>query len=197
MQKTQVRKLIRMKRQWLNIVRNKLTVLAALTCIGILLSGCKKEKGAVDYNGFPREVGEIIVNKCAACGCHNTLSKDACAGLGLSSWSKLFEGGRNNSSVTPFRPDQSFLLFSNNAFPDLGAELEPALPMGKEHLSKQDVETIRDRVAERAPDANGYTKWPENPNRNKNLCDEPGLRNGYIDIIDQKTLKLMEWKCDV
>lgn len=178
-----------MKRQWLNIGKSKVTAAAALICMGILLSDCKKDKGAVDYNGYPQEIGKIIVNKCAVSGCHNTISKDACVGLDLSSWSKLFEGGRNNSSVIPFRPDQSFLLFSINSFDDLGPKLEPTMPVGKEHLSRQDVETIRDWIAEGAPDANGYIKWSEDPNRKKIYVMNQGC--DLLTVFDAKTKLVM------
>lgn len=161
----------------------------AFICISTVLSACKKDKGAVDYNGYPQEIGKIIINKCATTGCHNTVSKDVCVGLDLSSWNTLFEGGRNNSAVIPFRPDQSFLFFSLNTFDDLGPQLEPTMPVGKENLSRQDVETIRDWIAEGAPDANGYIKWSEDPDRKKIYVINQGC--DLLTVFDAKTKLVM------
>jgi DNA-binding beta-propeller fold protein YncE len=135
--------------------------------LGMILSACVKDKGELYYQGYPKSVGEIIVNRCATAGCHNSISKDACVGLDLSSWGKLFEGGRNNSSVIPYRPDQSFLLFSVNTFSDIAPELKPTMPVGREHLSRKEVEILRNWIAEGSPNNTGYIKWLDNPKRKK------------------------------
>jgi DNA-binding beta-propeller fold protein YncE len=155
----------------------------------IMMSDCKKDKGPVDYKGFPEEVGKILINKCAVSGCHNTASKDACVGLDLSSWDKLFEGGRNNSSVIPYRPDQSFLLFSVNTFDEIGPKLEPTMPVNREHLSKEEVEIIRDWIAAGAPDKNGYVKWSEDPNRKKVYVVNQGC--DFLTVFDAKSKLVM------
>jgi hypothetical protein len=37
----------------------------------LLLVGCRKEQDAVEYGGFPDEIGEILVTNCASAGCHD------------------------------------------------------------------------------------------------------------------------------
>lgn len=178
-----------MKRAWLNIVSRKLPQIIILAGIGMSLSVCTKHKGAMDYKGYPDEVGNILINKCAVSGCHNTISKDACVGLDLSSWDKLFEGGRNNSSIIPYRPDHSFLLFSVNTFDDIGPKLEPTMPVGKEPLSREEVETLRDWIAEGAPNTAGYVKWSENPNRKKVYVVNQGC--DFLTVFDANSKLVM------
>lgn len=153
------------------------------------VSGCTKEKALPDYREYPEEVGKILVNKCATAGCHNSISKNSCSGLDLSSWDHLFEGGRNNSSVIPYRPDLSFLLFSVNTFDDLGPQLSPTMPAGKTPLTRTEVETLRDWIAEGAPDASGYVKWSEDPNRKKIYVVNQGC--DQVSVFDAETRLMM------
>jgi DNA-binding beta-propeller fold protein YncE len=178
-----------MIRFWLSTGKRKGSVLIAFACIAILLTDCKKEKGEVDYNGYPQEIGKIMVNNCAVSGCHNSSSKEACVGLDLSSWNKMFEGGRNNSSVIPFRPDQSFLLYSINTFDDLGPKLSPTMPVNKAHLSRADVEAVRNWIGAGAPDKNRYVKWSENPNREKIYVVNQGC--DLLTVFDAKSKLIM------
>lgn len=178
-----------MKRFWLQIASLKISGAALLACIIISIAGCMKDKGTADYNGYPQEVGKIIVNNCAVSGCHNSASKEACVELDLSSWDKLFAGGRNNSSVIPFRPDQSFFLYSINTFDDMGPKLSPSMPANKAHLSRENVETIRNWIAEGAPDKNGYVKWSEDLNREKIYVMNQGC--DLLTVFDAKTKLIM------
>ncbi|MCC7301308.1 MAG: hypothetical protein IT233_01575 [Bacteroidia bacterium] len=132
-----------------------------------LFHGCTRDTGTADYYGYPHEVGKILINRCANSGCHDQRSKDACAGLDLSSWEALFRGSRNNSAVIPFRPDQSFLLFAVNTFSDLGPQLSPTMPYNKPALTREEVMTLRDWIANGAPDETGFVKWSDQPNRRK------------------------------
>lgn len=163
--------------------------LLLFSAFSISLLTCRKDKGVPDYSGYPDEVGEIIINKCAVSGCHNSISKDACVGLDLSSWEKLFEGGRNNSSVIPYRPDLSFLLFSVNTFDDIGPKLSPTMPANRPSLSREEVETLRDWIAEGAPRNDGYIKWSENPNRKKIYVVNQGC--DFVTVFDAKSKLVM------
>ena len=154
-----------------------------------LISTCRKDKGTPDYAGYPDEVGKIILNKCAVSGCHNTASKEACVGQDFSSWEKLFNGGRNNSSIIPYRPDLSFFLFSVNTFDDIGPKLPPTMPVNKEPLTREEVETLRDWIAEGAPRKDGYVKWSENPERKKIYVVNQGC--DFMTVFDAKTRLVM------
>jgi YVTN family beta-propeller protein len=147
---------------------------------------CTKDKGLVDHgSGYPREVSDIILSKCAVAGCHNDASKDAAAGLSLATWEKLFEGGRGGPAVIPYRPDFSTLCFYTNTFPELGPLLEPTMPLGRNPLTKEEYSTIQTWVRNGAPDANGKIKFADDPFRSKlyvtnQLCD-------LVFVIDAET----------
>lgn len=170
-------------------MRKYFYIVSIICFVPILLATCRKDKGSPDYAGYPDEVGKIIVNKCAVSGCHNSISKDACVGLDLSSWENLFKGGRNNSSVIPYRPDQSFLLFSVNTFDDIGPKLEPTMPVNNPHLSREEVETLRDWIAEGAPRKDGYVKWSEDPSRKKIYVVNQGC--DFVTVFDAKSKLVM------
>ena len=90
-----------------------------LFLICLLIAACRADEPIIDIgaSGYPNDVGKIILTKCATPGCHNATSKDASGGFNLSSWDHLFEGGRNGSSIIPYRTDQSFFLFFINTYP--------------------------------------------------------------------------------
>lgn len=137
------------------------------------------------YQGYPEDVGKILVEKCATTGCHNEASYKAAAGLCLSSWDNLFKGSNNNSSVIPYRPDQSFLLFSVNTFPEYGPSLYPTMPLNKEHLTRDEVITLTGWIASGAPNKDGYIKFSENPSRKKLYVANQGC--DFVTIFDTET----------
>ncbi len=118
--------------------KNCVLLIAAM----LLFFSCSKDKGNPAYEGYPKVVGEIIVNKCSVSGCHNSISAEACAGLDLSSWESMFRGSTNNSSVIPYRSDHSFLVYSINTFTDLGPQMNPGMPLNKTPLSRNEVNVI-------------------------------------------------------
>lgn len=160
----------------------------------VLLSfSCTKEKGIPDYDGYPKEVGEIIANKCSLRGCHNSISSEACAGLDLSSWEAMFKGSRNNSSVIPYRSDHSFLLFSVNTFNDLGPQMYPGMPLNKTPLSRNEVSVIKDWINQGAPNNQGGIKFSDN---NKRKIYVANLGCDFVSVFDGET-KLISRAFDV
>ncbi|MCC6690419.1 MAG: hypothetical protein IT235_02690, partial [Bacteroidia bacterium] len=172
--------------------RNKLFffVLGVLTLINY---SCSKNKGRPSYEGYPEKVGEIIVNKCAVSGCHNSISADDCVGLDLSSWSALFEGGRNNSAVIPYRSDQSFLFFSVNTFNDLGPKLSPTMPFNIPPLTREELLTIRDWINNGAPNNENEVKFSDY-NKSKIYISNQGC--DIVTVFDAQS-KLIERVVDV
>lgn len=172
------------------IDKNRELLLFAGIIITILgLTTCTYDKGEVPYADYPEEVGKIFIKKCATEGCHSTASAEACSNLDLTSWNQLFKGTINNSSVIPFSPHQSFLLFSVNTFPDIGPEFCPTMPLNKPNLSRQEVESIRDWIADGAPDLNGNIKWNDNPNRRKVYVANQGC--DFVTVFDADSKLIM------
>lgn len=170
-------------------IRYQIFSLVVLLFLFLNIYTCKYDKGVPDYNGYPKEIGEILINKCSSAGCHNSSSAEACGGLDLSSWDKLFKGTRNNSSVIPYRPEHSFLLYSVNTFSDFGPQLTPTMPFNKPSLSKEDVALIQDWIAKGAPDVYGNVKWSDDPSRSKIYVVNQGC--DYITVFDADSKLIM------
>ncbi|MDQ3110920.1 MAG: hypothetical protein M3R17_13590 [Bacteroidota bacterium] len=140
-----------------------------LVLAAMAYSGCRRDVPAIDLEAaqYPAEIGTIILTKCAVSGCHNQQSKDAAAGLDLSSWSTMMAGDRNGAVCIPYSADYSTMFLFTNTFSDMGAMVEPTMPNNAEPLTREQVRTIRDWINAGAPDANGFVKWSDNPNRQK------------------------------
>jgi DNA-binding beta-propeller fold protein YncE len=151
-------------------------VFCFLTAFVLMLSQCANDKKEsipeiVNTACYPDAVGKIFVEKCATSGCHNTTSKDAAAGLDLSSWDKLFNGSRGGSAVIPYSADQSFLVNFINTYSDLNSGISqlPTMPNNGTPLSRDEVQTVINWINDGAPDCNG-----------KRLTDDRGQKKFYI-----------------
>jgi DNA-binding beta-propeller fold protein YncE len=140
-----------------------------LVFAAIFYAGCRRDVPAIDLDEakYPDKVGTIILTKCAVSGCHNTQSKDAAAGLDLTSWSTMMQGDRNGAVCIPYAADYSTLFLFVNTFSDLGGMAEPTMPNNDDPLTREQVRTIRDWINAGAPNADGFVKWSDNPNRQK------------------------------
>lgn len=170
-----------------NIIRN--TYYYIFWAVPFLLISCIRDKVTPDYEGYPEQIGKIVVGQCSVSGCHNPVSSYACAGLDLSSWEALFKGSRANSSVIPYRADLSFLLFSINTFNDLGPKLYPTMPLNKKALSKDEVITIREWINKGAPNDKGEIKFADNINRKKLFVANQGC--DLVTVFDTQSKLIM------
>src|SRR3954466_1901558 len=95
----------------------------------VFYSGCRKDVPSFDLGEtkYPEKIADIVMTKCAVSGCHNTQSKDAAAGLDLSSWEKMFEGDRNGAVCIPYSADNSTMFMFTNTFDDMGAMVMPTM----------------------------------------------------------------------
>ena len=125
-----------------------------LAVVCLFLYGCKYDKYEAlvpSNNGYPPEVEKIIIGKCSTPGCHTTISKNAAAGLDLSSWDVMFDGTSNGAVVIPYRSDFSTLCYFTNVDSTLGLVVLPTMPVNEPALSKADYETLRDWIDAGAP----------------------------------------------
>lgn len=170
----------------------KLYFIASVFLITLLLITCIKDKGEPDYalQGYPQDVGRIIVNKCATSGCHNDESRQAAAGLSLENWNRLFEGSNSGAAVIPFRPDFSTLIYYTNTYEDFGEiHLTPTMPLNKPKLSYDEVKTLYNWVLQGSPNADGFIKFSDNLNRKKFYVANQGC--DVVTIFDNNTLLAM------
>ncbi len=147
-----------------------------LVLTAIVYTGCKRDVPVIDLVSaqYPAKIGNIILTQCAVSGCHNTLSKDAAAGLDLTSWSTMMQGDRNGAVCIPYAADYSTMFLYTNTHSDLGAMAEPTMPLNGDPLSREQVKTIRDWINAGAPNADGFVKWSDNPNRQKHYVTMQG-----------------------
>ena len=170
------------------------TVFILLTGVMYFIHSCTKDKGEVDLTpkGFPQEVGKIILNKCATTGCHNDISKEAAGGVSLSSWDKMFEGSRGGAIVIPYRPDLSTLIYYVNSYNDLGTiQLNPKMPLSSSALSHAEVKILHDWILNGAPNADGFVKFSDNPNRKKFYVANQGC--DLVGVFDAKSMLAMRY----
>jgi len=155
-------------------------------------SSCKDDKDDPQppFNDgcYPPGVAQIMVNKCATSGCHNTISKDAASGLDLSTWEKMFEGNRNGATVIPYRSDQSTLCYFTNTDTLLGIVQLPNMPYNTTPLSTAEYLTLKNWIDAGAPNCNGFVKFSDNPNRRKFYianqgCDLVGVHDPSTRVV--------------
>lgn len=153
---------------------------------------CTKDKGLLDLttSGYPQDVAQILVKKCATSGCHDEVSKGAAGGLSLVSWDKMFEGSRGGAVVIPYRADYSTLVYYTNSYNEFGTiQLVPKMPVGGVALSNNEMKTIYEWIQNGAPDAKGEIKFADNPNRKKFYVSNQGC--DLVTIFDAQSMLAM------
>lgn len=164
-----------------------------LVFAAIFYAGCRRDVPVIDLDNaqYPDKVGTIILTKCAVSGCHNAQSKDAAAGLDLTSWSTMMEGDRNGAVCIPYSAEYSTLFLFVNTFSDLGGTAEPTMPNNADPLTREQVRTLRDWINAGAPNANGFVKWSDNPNRQKYYVTLQGC--DVVCAVDAQTKMQMRY----
>ncbi len=161
-------------------MKNKLFI---LFLFALFFNACKRELGDPDTKGYPAEVGQILLTKCATAGCHNDASNAAAGGLNLSSWEKLFQGGNGSACVIPYRSDFSTLCYYVNSFSDLGVSLIPRMPLNQDALSREETEVLFNWINNGAPNSEGKIKFEDNVNRKKFYVVNQGCR--VVTVFDE------------
>ncbi len=162
-------------------MKRKLSHNILLIC-SLIIYACKHKPSHVspkeEYGNFPIEVGRILVNKCATSGCHNAASHMNSGGLLLDTWDNLFNGGNSGAVVVPYSIDYSSLLYFINPDSSLGIVAEPRMPLNAAPLTKEEYVTIRNWIANGAPDKNGNIPFADKGDTRQKIyaihqgCDE-------------------------
>jgi DNA-binding beta-propeller fold protein YncE len=158
----------------------------------LVLASCAKDKFSTkDTSCYPDAVGKILVDKCATSGCHNSQSSGNANGLDYSSWENMFKGGKNGSSVIPFSTDYSYMLYFCNPDSSLGISLEPKMPFNGTPLSTDEYMTLKNWIADGAPNCQGTVNFSGNPNRKKfYVCMQPCNK---VAVFDAETRVIMRY----
>jgi DNA-binding beta-propeller fold protein YncE len=162
----------------------------------LILPACTKDIGKLksieQVNNYPQAVGDIIINKCAVNGCHNSKSKDAAGGLNFETWDLLFEGGRNGAAVIAYRPDFSTLQYYTNTYSEYGSiQLSPRMPINENALSKEEVKTLFDWISKGAVNSQSEVKFSDKASNKKIYVANRGC--DVVTIFDAKSKIAMRY----
>lgn len=156
------------------------------------LFSCQREQEVPQFDGYPTEVGKILVTRCAISGCHNETSKQAAGGLSLESWSSLLEGASNrNPAVVPYWVDQSTIFLFSNQYEDLGLSVPPLMPFGREPLTRAEVETLYEWISNGAPNKDGLLPFHDHGLKSKYYVLNDGC--DLVSIFDLETNTLIRY----
>ena len=177
-------------------------ILSALIVITtfFIISSCvhSPQVAVIPADGeYPKEVGAILINKCAVSGCHNQASYVYAGGLLLDSWSHLLNGSASGAAIVAYSPQFSPLLYHTNTDSSLGIIDLPAMPYstpGKPMppLSKTEYQTLYNWIAKGAPDKNGNIPFASDPTtRQKIYLTQSGC--DLVAVIDAQTRVVMRY----
>jgi len=144
----------------MKLYRHKAFIPLISTCfcvINFLFIACKHKPPIKPDSGYPPEIENIIVNRCAISGCHNQASYSACDSLLLDTWDHMFQGDNSGAVVVAYKPEYSPLLYYLNTDSSLGPILQPLMPYQAKTpiLSKAEYQLLVDWINRGAPDKNG------------------------------------------
>jgi DNA-binding beta-propeller fold protein YncE len=161
----------------------------------VFFQTCRVDDPVIDIpaSAYPANIGKIILTHCAVSGCHNSASKDAAAGLDLSSWSTMFSGDRSGNAVTiPFSHKFSTTFLFSNTYADLGLNtITPVMPLNSPPLSHAEMMTLRNWIDNGAPDRNGFVMFSDNPSRRKFYVVNQGC--DVVTVFDEASLLPMRY----
>lgn len=170
-------------------------IFSLITLVALLfIASCTWEKPEPEKIAtcYPADVEAIIVNKCATAGCHNALSNAGAGGLNMETWATLFEGGNLGSSVIPYRPDYSTLLYYTNTDTTQGLVLQPTMPYNTNPLSSTEYNTLKNWIINGAPDCNGNVWRSDYSIRKKVYVTNQGC--DVVSVFDAQTKLVMRMK---
>ncbi len=101
----------------------------------------------------PSAVQRIFNTNCTTTDCHTSVAP--AAGLSLVSWDRLIQGSDFGEVIIPYRPDDSHMI------DHLTGRAEPIMPLSRDELKPEEIETIRRWVADGAPSAEGDIPFAE------------------------------------
>ena len=181
-------------------MQNRFLVRLVLVCapISLVISACTWEKPQIaaeaelTCDDYPDDVRQILVDKCATAGCHNSKSYEASSGLDLTNWKTMKQGNDAGAVVIPGNPDYSTLFTFCNTYDDLGFTGQlPKMPVNAAVLSHDEMVTLRNWINNGAQNRCGELMFPFDALRRKfvianQACDQ-------IEVFDIKSRSVMKF----
>lgn len=176
----------------------KKTLIIISGALALILHSCTWRKADLQKDicaetGFPEDIGNILITRCATAGCHNPQSKYAAANLDCSSWNELMNGAIGGTAIIPFSSAQSFLVNFIITDTSLGTPQLPTMPFNPANpdapdlLSLDEVLKIINWINDGAPDCNG-NRLTDNPDRDKFYVINQGCDLLYVFDADRRVV---------
>lgn len=171
-------------------------LLLSLT-IAYVISACKPTKNEIPDGGFPTEIANILVAKCAVSGCHNSASYTNANNLRLDSWEAVFKGSSSGAVVVPYGPQYSSLLYFVNTDSTRGVVAGPTMPLSdattkRPLLTSEEYNALKNWIANGAPDKNGNVAFASDADtRQKIYITQQGADE--IAVVDGKSHLVMRY----
>ena len=160
--------------------------------IGLLSWGACRIDPPQTQAGYPTNIERIMLTRCAQSGCHNSSSGVNAAGLNLSTYATMLQGGNSGAVVIPFAAEQSTLFQFVNTYPDLGPTAKPTMPINLPPLSRNDVLLLKNWINAGCPNRNGEIPFSSNPiTRPKAYITNQGCDG--VSVIDAATHLVMRY----
>jgi len=183
--------------------------------VGMVFWGCQRAKAPAwgAESGYPDNVAEILVRRCA--GCHGgsastpssghghnipggTLSPSAGTSVNFSRWDSLFYGYRGEvAMVVPGFPEWSHLLWQVNRYPEIAPTAEPIMPPpfpdSSNLLTEGEVGLLKAWIAAGAPSKDGrrpYAEMTTTSHRKVFICN---AGSDLIAVFDADTYRLIAY----
>lgn len=171
--------------------KKNLFFISAVSC-ALFYSCSKLIDPSFKESDYPKDIEEIMVNKCATAGCHNDKSYQNAGNLNLTTFKNLLKGAVNGAVVIPYSPNQSSLMQFINTYADLGLQGSPVMPLNAPPLSRDEVVTIKNWIIAGCPDANGVIPFSSNAeNRHKAYITNQGC--DVVSVVDAETQLVMRY----
>jgi len=177
--------------------RISLALLCVCTMAGIFVA-CKHKPTVAPDGGYPPEVANLIITRCAISGCHNQSSYTACDNLLLDTWDHMFQGDNSGAVVVPYRPEYSTLLYFVNTDSSLGPVFQPLMPYQAKApiLSHAEYQVLADWISKGAPNKDGAIPFADEAStRQKIYCTNQDGQTGIdlMAVIDAKSMVIMRY----
>ena len=107
-----------------------------------LLTACEESVAPLNVS-YQENIQEAIFSLSCLVGCHDSAKR---AGLELSSWETLMEGGDNGPVVVPGNAEESPLVWSVEGRDALGVPVSIMPPVGFPQLNRTEIRLIKDWI---------------------------------------------------
>lgn len=176
-------------------IRHLLTTVFSIGVFAYALSSCQHEPYDLTKGDFPAEISGIMIRKCATEGCHDAAGAVNAANLRLDTWDELFKGSSRGAVVVPYSTQYSILLYYINQASHGNSDIvaTPSMPYNQPALTKDEYNTIKNWIANGAPDANGNIPFASDPDTRQKIYITQQVCEDLLTVVDAKSGLVMRY----